>query len=151
MEIMSKKMRHMEREIPVSLREFIGDERLVRWYAQNYDLVGCGPVSLICSDVDPVSEAWMLDKVRPVPIGLDLHTFAEKGNMDRREFKQKTCAQRKAIEELIRDAQPLSKRSLKVVVSFDCSFYSNDHSKDFRTLGRGQLCGLIRMSQSLPK
>ena len=61
---------------PLSMREFIRDPRLTKWFAQNYDMVGCNHFS--CSDVDSVAEADLLTKVEPIPIGLDFHTIAEK-------------------------------------------------------------------------
>ena len=35
----------------ISMREFIDDSRLNRWFAQNYDLFGCGGVTELCSDI----------------------------------------------------------------------------------------------------
>jgi hypothetical protein len=64
---------------PISMRQFLSDPRLHRWYVQNYDLVGCSAVEKLCSDLNKVEENIFSRKVFPIPIGIDLHTFAGKG------------------------------------------------------------------------
>eukprot|EP00747_Dinoflagellata_sp_TGD_P181942 gnl/TRDRNA2_/TRDRNA2_35966_c0_seq1.p1 gnl/TRDRNA2_/TRDRNA2_35966_c0~~gnl/TRDRNA2_/TRDRNA2_35966_c0_seq1.p1 ORF type:complete len:460 (-),score=31.59 gnl/TRDRNA2_/TRDRNA2_35966_c0_seq1:18-1397(-) len=59
-------------------RDFIADPRLNHWFVQNYDLTGCMPWSdgKYCSKIseyDPLAQ-----KVTPIPLGIDLHTHAEK-------------------------------------------------------------------------
>ena len=61
---------------PMTMHEFIADPRLVMWYAQNYDLLGCNHYT--CSAVDAIRDAQIVSKVRPLPIGLDLHSLSEK-------------------------------------------------------------------------
>jgi len=65
--------------MPVTLRDFILDLRLVRWFTQNYDFVDCEKIEAFpenCLHADLPEEA--LRKVSPIPIGLDYHTDAEK-------------------------------------------------------------------------
>eukprot|EP01041_Mallomonas_annulata_P011941 gene11941-25021_t len=64
---------------PVSMRQFINDLRLLRWYTQNYDLLGC--TSYYCSDVTltlPADRA-LVNKIVPIPIGMDFHSRGMKG------------------------------------------------------------------------
>jgi hypothetical protein len=49
---------------------------------KNYELVGCSAVEKLCSDdlnKVKVEENIFPRKVFPIPIGIDLHTFAGKG------------------------------------------------------------------------
>ncbi len=67
---------------PLALAAFLGDARLRHWLVQNWDLDGA-----LCATTPAVGEercsapqlpASALAKVSPLPIGLDLHTLAEK-------------------------------------------------------------------------
>ena len=59
----------------VSLERFLGDSRLVHLFAQNYDLLGCNPFSGCAAKGMPLR---LVSRVSPLPLGLDLHTLAEK-------------------------------------------------------------------------
>ena len=122
--------------------QFLTDPRLKRWYVQNYDLVGCNRLSNVCSDVKKAEEAVFATKVFPIPIGLDLHTFAGKGDMESSLFQEKACSQRQLIDSLRRNSIPLHKRDLSIVVAFDCS--KKQEVKSVRRFAlRRELCGLI--------
>jgi hypothetical protein len=53
------------------LRGLIKDPRLVAWYTQNYDLVGCN--AHYCTNLTS-ARSEMSKKVQPLPIGVDFHT-----------------------------------------------------------------------------
>ena len=59
----------------MGMEEFINDPRLVKWFAQNYDLVGCNLFT--CSNI--LTSSSIVSKVVPVPIGIDFHSMTEKG------------------------------------------------------------------------
>ena len=50
-EAMSLHGGRMGRASLMSMRDFLDDPRLNRWFAQNYDLFGCGGVTMLCSDI----------------------------------------------------------------------------------------------------
>eukprot|EP01036_Dinobryon_divergens_P027084 gene27084-35798_t len=127
---------------PISMRQFLLDPRLKRWYVQNYDIVGCNRLSNLCSDVTKQEEAALTAKVVPIPIGMDFHSFADKGSMDLQPFQEKTCSQRKQLEGLQRKAVPLHQRDLSIVASFDCS--KSQEQKSVRRFAlRKELCVLL--------
>ena len=66
--------------IPMSMNAFLNDERLVVWFAQNYDIHGCEKVEALkrAQCQDPNLDAAASAKMRPLPIGLDFHSMAEK-------------------------------------------------------------------------
>ena len=82
---------------PMSLLDFISDRRLIRWYVQNYDLIGCRQdVDRSCSPIKVGEGGWsqaLVDKVRPIPVGLDLHSSTGKPPLGPKLFSA-TCAQR---------------------------------------------------------
>jgi len=125
-----------------SLQNFLTDERLVAWFAQNYD-VGSNPIvpgaSLTPSTFSLIpAAAWA--KLRPVPLGLDLHTWASKGDMRSRSFQQQVRAQKAQLEGLIRGSAPFLSKRPAVVVSFGC-VYKRD--SDPRRISRAELCRLL--------
>lgn len=125
-----------------TMRKFLNDERLHRLFVQNYDLVGCNPINRLCSDVSKQEAAVYERKVYPIPIGLDLHTFAGKGDMERLEFQHKVCAQRKLIREIQLRAPPFMVKRMAMVVAFDCNF---DKKVTFRVRGRREVCDLVAL------
>ena len=132
---------------PVGMRAFIRDPRLVMWYAQNYDLVGCNVYT--CSDVDPSrpSDAALLAKVRPLPIGLDLHSLSEKvrgRRGDSETVEALVCQQRQDLAKALASAggRPFGERRLTVHAEFDCAFPS-PKGRALRERSRGELCRLL--------
>lgn len=133
---------------PVDMRAFIRDSRLVMWYAQNYDLVGCNVYT--CSDVDPSrpADAALLAKVRPLPIGLDLHSLSEKvrgRRGDAETVEALVCQQRQDLAKALVSAggQPFGERRLIVHAEFDCAFAS-PKGRALRERSRGELCRLLQ-------
>lgn len=124
----------------MTMREFLGDERLLRWYTQNYDLVGNN--SFISSDMDVVADKGMIEKVFPLPIGLDLHTLAEKDHsLSAEGIADSLCRQRKDIEDALSRSSPFLERKLSVYAKFDCKFPSS--LMIVRTMTRGAICKLL--------
>eukprot|EP01036_Dinobryon_divergens_P051898 gene51898-69455_t len=106
----------------ISLKEFILDPRLSRWYTQNYDLVGCSPYG--CSDISPWTEDNnnILSKVFPLPIGIDFHSYAGKGDMNTAAAKMSICRQVAELESISAQSLPFRLRPLSALAAFDCSF-----------------------------
>lgn len=129
----------------ITMRQFLQDERLHRLFVQNYDLVGCNPLTKKCSDVTKEEAILFEKKVFPVPIGLDLHTFAGKGDMDREEFQEKVCTQRKVIHEMQLQAPPFEAKELSMVLAFDCNF---GEGVTYRVRGRKEVCQLANMHKN---
>ena len=94
----------------MTMREFIGDKRLVKWYTQNYDMVG--NTSFTSSDIDIVADRGIVEKVFPLPIGLDFHTLAEKTSVT----PVSVCHQRRDIEDTLSRAPAFLKRKLSAYV-----------------------------------
>jgi hypothetical protein len=69
----------------MGMEDFINDPRLVKWFAQNYDLVGCNLFT--CSNI--LTSSSIVSKVVPVPIGIDFHSMTEKG---RKKLEPETIA-----------------------------------------------------------
>lgn len=127
------------RSMKFTMRQFLNDERLNKLFVQNYDLFGCNPITTICSDVTKEEVAAFEKKVFPLPIGLDLHTFAGKGDMNRQEFQQKFCKQRKVISKMQLQSQSFAEKDLAAVVAFECNF---DDNLIYRVRGRSEVCKL---------
>ena len=53
----------------MNMESFITDPRIVKWFVQNYDLIGCNLFT--CSNVVSPS---IIDKVAPIPIGIVINT-----------------------------------------------------------------------------
>ena len=139
----------------VSMRQFIADPRLVKWFAQNYDLRGCNPFS--CSDVDPKrnkGDALLLAKVEPLPIGLDLHTLSEKvRGADASTIDALICHQRKDISEALRGgAARFQDKPLTAYAEFGCNFGPvTSKGTGIRILTRGMLCKLLGTHRHDPR
>lgn len=141
----------------MSLKNFLLDPRLVRWYAQNYDLVGCNHYTcsnLVVSstnvmNVSSTEDRALVDKVVAIPIGLDLHSVAEKklssdGNIT--EAIHKICEQRLDLESAKSIGLPFAKRNLTVLAAFECKF-DNSRIGTGRKKTRGEICNLIESGQ----
>lgn len=125
----------------MTMREFLGDKRLVRWYTQNYDMVGNN--SFTSSDIDVVADKSIVEKVFPLPIGLDFHTLAEKKRgISSNGIADSLCKQRIDIASALSTSLPFSDRKLSVYAKFDCLF-SNIKSRHIRLMTRGTICKLL--------
>lgn len=123
-----------------TMRQFITDLRLVKWYTQNYDLVGCN--SFTCSDIDMIADKDIIDKVIPIPIGLDFHTLSEKKKLSSEQIDSNICQQRNELQFITSRSLPFLQRQLSVYGQFDCSF-TNKKSRRMRILTRGEICELL--------
>ena len=142
----------------MDMETFILDPRLHKWFVQNYDLVGCNHFT--CSTVtqegskrDPKMQK-MIEKVIPIPIGLDLHTLSEKSKKKNRKrgstIDGLVCDQLRELYSVShsRSVLPFMQRELKVNAEFACDFGTGAGLK-FRQLTRGKLCGLIDKADPL--
>jgi len=131
---------------PMTMYEFIADPRLVVWYAQNYDLLGCNHYT--CSAVDAMKDAHIVSKVRPLPIGLDMHSLSEKQRgATLGSIWHQLCSQRQDLavaRELSTDK--FQQKVIAVHAEFDCAFESSK-GRELRLLTRGQLCELLFLAR----
>ena len=134
---------------PVSMRDFILDPRLVKWYAQNYDLVGCNYYT--CSTVSRESDFSIVQKVEPLPIGLDLHSLSEKQRGATPRFiASQICAQRQDLATARSADSSFQHRRLTVHAEFDCVFQS-PKGQELRIRTRGPLCALLLQYRGDPR
>jgi hypothetical protein len=125
----------------MGMKEFINDKRLLKWYTQNYDLVGCN--SYTCSDIDITKDNSTITKVLPIPIGLDFHTFAEKNrNIDGKKILTIINEQRNLLNTLVKKSLPFLKRELLVYAQFSCDFKASSA----RGISRGEICQLLNVN-----
>ena len=124
----------------ISMKEFLQDKRLHKWFAQNYDVVGCNVYS--CSNLDPIKDKAIIDKLTPIPIGLDFHTSADHKNL-----QKSICEQRRDLDAVKVGMPPFSKRKDGIVAAFDCKF---DRTKIgvARQRTRGEICALLSNSSA---
>jgi hypothetical protein len=100
-----------------SVERFVGDARLLGWWVQNYDMLGCNPYSG-CAPAG-ARHAELARKVRPLPIGVDFHTLAEKMGATP-QLARAACAQQRDLE-LVRLVLPrLERRSNTLLAPFAC-------------------------------
>jgi hypothetical protein len=122
----------------VGMRDFILDDRLVAWYTQNYDLEGCNPFS--CADKNEVSRD-MLKKVHPIPIGLDFHSSAGKGDMSSNHFIHSVCKQRRELDKVRSELLSFSHRPTAALAAFHCT-----EDENYRAT-REDLCELLSVKK----
>ena len=128
----------------MTMRQFLGDNRLLRWYAQNYDLVGKN--CFTTSDVDPINDSALIAKVFPIPIGLDLHSLSEKDrHVSPAAVADKICDQRNDLASIVTKALPFLDRKMSVYARFDCAFPALK-SRHMRKITRGELCRLLALN-----
>lgn len=110
-----------ELDFPISMQEFLDDDRLVHWFAQNYDLRNCNLVPAM-SDVcrEPVLSDFQLSKVEPIPLGIDFHTTAEK-RFSNREHPREQEALLHSLPKM-----PWDKKALKVLAQFTVHYAKPD-------------------------
>lgn len=106
--------RALSARMPVSLESFLNDGRLLHWWVQNYDLLGCNPYSG-CSHLPAGSP--LAAKVSPIPIGLDLHTAAEKLRPPRAES---ACAQQRELDATRARLPAFRARPARLLAPFKC-------------------------------
>jgi hypothetical protein len=125
----------------MGMKEFLSDKRLLKWYTQNYDMVGCN--SYTCSDIDITKDMSIIKKVLPIPIGLDFHTLGEK-NKDIHGAMIKTAVneQQNNLHTLVTNSLPFLRRELLVYAQFDCIF-KDLKSRRMRQISRGEICQLL--------
>ena len=129
----------------MTMREFISDQRLLRWHTQNYDLIG--NTSYSRSDVSALTDQKIISKVHPIPIGLDFHTMAEKnGRLSRQQALDSVCSQQERLTEALSQSLPFLSRASAVYAKFDCAFLKN---KRMREISRGEICRLLASYNSL--
>ena len=125
----------------MTMRQFLGDTRLLRWYAQNYDLVG--NTSFTKSDVNELKDKEIIAKVFPLPIGLDFHTLAEKNRkLSPQQALDSVCDQNKDLSVVLSKALPFNQRRPHIYAKFDCEFKKHKHMREFN---RGEICGLLKL------
>jgi len=134
-------------KIPTSMTGFIMDSRLRYWYVQNFDLVGCDTLS--CSDVQQETYHQFLQKVRPVPIGIDFHSLAGKNQVNSSMFAQSVIQQYNSLHTCRHIASnSFDGRSKSILVTFRCEFQL--HEEHYK-ITRKELCALIRKRIELDK
>jgi hypothetical protein len=124
----------------LDMKTFLADPRLAKWFAQNNDVVGCNANT--CSDLRNDTDFQLIDKMVPIPIGLDLHSHSEKRSQQEAEMNAMLCEQRKELDQIRSTAVSFGDRTLAMVAGFDCKF---DNSKIGvgRKKTRGEICDLI--------
>mmetsp|Transcript_18565 Transcript_18565/g.18647 ORF Transcript_18565/g.18647 Transcript_18565/m.18647 type:complete len:404 (-) Transcript_18565:189-1400(-) len=134
------------KSLPITMREFILDPRLIRWYTQNYDLIGCN--AFTCSDVTEKETAELIKKVIPIPIGLDFHTEAGKGGVlvDRYNMENHpgVCRQRHDIDYTTQSLPIFPSRDNRILSAFSCHLARSHHAT------RAELCKLLKDSTTNP-
>lgn len=127
----------------MTMRQFISDPRLVRWYAQNYDLVG--NTSFTTSDMNVLADKELIAKVFPLPIGLDFHTLAEKNQqLSQQQVLDSVCDQRRELSAVVSKALPFTQRLPQIYAMFECDFKKNQR---MRIITRGAICALLAFDQ----
>lgn len=107
---------------------------------QNYDLVGCNVYT--CSTIDKAKHAALVPKVSPIPIGLDLHSAAEKRNPQAHHVPRQICDQRLDLDKAKASTLPFSQRQLVALAEFECHF-DNTRIGVGRKRTRGEVCDLM--------
>ena len=163
LEIFSPKSRSAARP-GMALLDFLRDDRLVAWFSQNYD-VGHNPLLNVSREdflIDAGSGSGsgarssrqkrllarenqrslrlMQEKILPLPLGIDLHTFAGASDIASERFKSSVCKQEKLLHYMAATGVPVRKRPLQVLLSFACSYSKND----LRSVSRKSLCDLLQ-------
>jgi hypothetical protein len=110
----------------ISFQQFILDKRLLHWYTQNYDLVGCNIFT--CSSIK--ANDTIVKKITPIPIGVDFHSRVKRfeGNEmgyyrknDLRKDSKAFCDQHFEMTSLIARLPSFSQRPLRLSADFACS------------------------------
>lgn len=135
-----------------SMESFIGDSRLVKWFLQNYDAVGCNLYT--CSNLNNIRHQHLLSKLEPIPIGLDFHSFIDDSSVVISEEADKLSLFKKSkVKSYLSQfkdmmAIKLVGRSFKdrvdgtIVVSFECKFDKSRIGMGRRKT-RGELCDIL--------
>ena len=121
-------------------------QRLATWFVQNYDLVGCNHFT--CSNLSVMPEhdvKKIIEKVVPMPIGLDFHTLSEK--IKNTKVDQLICDQRKELKriQITANTTPFKEKRVMVNAAFSCQF--NEESDEIRIKTRGKLCSCVNRAK----
>ena len=108
----------MQAPIRHNLDDFVGDDRLLRWWVQNYDLTGCNAYSGCPPATKSRRHAQLVRKLRPLPIGLDFHTLGEKAAPKR---AISPCAQHAELERIRAELPGFDKRPSSLLAPFACA------------------------------
>jgi hypothetical protein len=128
----------------MTMENFLADDRLERWYLQNYDAVGCNIYT--CSSLNATRDKYLLDKLFPIPIGLDLHTFGGP-IVSVSSIRAAVSPQLEIITAIKSIKIPFLDRLNRTLVdSFECSF-SKAAIGIARAKQRGRVCELLRKPQ----
>ena len=111
----------------MNANKFIKDSRLIGWYAQNYDIQD-----------HSTRNGTLIGKMHPLPLGIDLHTFAGKGNMKSKEFMTSISTQ---LGEISKYETPFTKKQNRLLVSVGCSVEALSIRNN---PGRNALCNFIQ-------
>lgn len=94
----------------IDVKALLADPRLHRWWVQKYDLIGCRKdLEVSCSNIAPGVDNWtqaMIDKVRPFPVGLDLHSRTGKTGIHNSKTFYGYCRQRRLLFDVITKVIP---------------------------------------------
>merc|ERR1712194_575781 len=110
-----------------SLQSFLEDPRLAHMFVQNYDLVGCernymnSPRFKHGGCKPAPNSALALSKVTAIPLGLDLHTLAEKGIIPGEWTKHKpvnACGQVDDLKKITTGGKPWANRKDCIALTF---------------------------------
>lgn len=131
-----------------SMESFIQDDRLIVWFVQNYDAIGCNVYT--CSSFNNETHWKLIQKLRPIPIGLDLHTFGSVSaslSRDQTHYSMNDYEQFRSLQIMKSFIQTYDMRiQWTIVTAFECSF---DQTKigQARQRSRGSVCALLRSSK----
>ena len=108
----------------LTLPQFVNDRRLLHWWVQNYDLRGCN-VWTGCARA-LLRSRWLSRKVSPLPIGLDLHKFAERpppsgGARDERGRRRRACEQQTELNAIRASLPAFADRPAALLAPFSCA------------------------------
>ena len=102
-------------------RDFTRDPRLMRWFPQNYDLQDCNKFPSLITDKCTLSkqdEEELSKKIFPLPIGIDLHTYAGPHDWRQNSFVKEVAKQ---INMLRESSKPLEQKTDRILVAISCS------------------------------
>jgi hypothetical protein len=93
----------------------------MRWFPQNYDLQDCNKFPSLITDKCTLSkqdEEELSKKIFPLPIGIDLHTYAGPHDWRQNSFVKEVAKQ---INMLRESSKPLEQKTDRILVAISCS------------------------------
>jgi hypothetical protein len=127
---------------PLTMRDFIMDKRLKKWYTTQYDLIGCNVYT--CSDVH-LHEINLMNKVIPLPVGVDFHTttrFHSNNNYDN--AHNLLCSQVQEYLDISKNQIPFQNREISAIAAFECGELLDEDKK-----GRKEICNLVQNNKHI--